>query len=117
MPNNISDLLTPLSLAIWVSERGVYYKSGLIIRISTNARSFTKEEVLLLLVALESKFSIQSRLEKYNGNLVLYIIPKSIPLLKILLEPYDIPTLRYSLGLLGYILNSRENFFSLSLWE
>ena len=45
VPNNISDLLTPLSLAIWICDKGVYYKSGITIHTS----SFTKEEVLLLL--------------------------------------------------------------------
>lgn len=98
VPNNISDLLTPLSLAIWICDKGVYYKSG----ITIHTYSFTKEEVLLLLLALESKFNIKSTLHQYHyagSNFLLYIKPESIPLLKILLEPYIIPTMRNKLGL------------------
>jgi hypothetical protein len=98
VPNNISDLLTPLSLAVWISDKGVKYKSGIIIRTS----SFTKEDILLLIFVLKTKFNIKSIIHQYpsaSSYFLFYIKPESIPLLKVLLEPYIIPIIRYKLGL------------------
>ncbi len=95
VPKNIADLLTPLSLAVWICDDGGFKKPGL--RIHTN--SFTQEEVILLSLALDTKFNIKSTLHKNQGNFVLYIEGKSMPLLKKLVLPYIIPSMRYKLGL------------------
>ena len=96
VPKNIANLLTPLSLAVWLYDAG-YYKSG--VRFHARSFAFTKEEVLLLSLALETKFNIKSTLHKYQGNYQLYIKLESMPLLKKLLEPYILPNMRYKLGL------------------
>lgn len=93
--HNISDLLTPLSLAIWICDKGANSKYGF--RIINSC--YTKEEVLLLSLALESKFNIKSTLHCYHGNIFIQVKPESVPLLKILLEPYFVPTMRDKLGL------------------
>jgi hypothetical protein len=123
VPKNIFDLLTPLSLAVWICDRGSYYKSsGNLLatpssreggiyrplmgsvrsegRIILHTNCFTKEEVLLLSLALETKFNIKSTLRNYHDSFLLHIKPESVPLLKKLLEPYKhIPTLCSKLGL------------------
>ena len=58
IPNNIEELLTPLALAIWIMVDGTFKSPGL--RIA----SFTKQEVELLVKALENKFNIKSSLQK-----------------------------------------------------
>ena len=60
IPNNIEELLTPLALAIWIMDYGTFKSPGL--RIATNC--FTKQEVELLVKALENKFNIKSSLQK-----------------------------------------------------
>ena len=67
------------------------------VRIATN--SFTKEEVELLKLALETKFNIKSTLHKNNERYILYIKQESIPLLKNLVLPYMVPSMLYKLGL------------------
>ena len=60
IPNNIEELLTPLALAIWIMDDGTFKSPG--VRIATNC--FTKQEVELLVKALEKKFNIKSSLKK-----------------------------------------------------
>ena len=94
VPNNISELLTPLALAIWIMDDGTW-KPG--VRIATNC--FTKEEVELLSLALDSKFNLKSSLHKNNSNYQLYIKQESLPLLRKLVLPYMVPSMHYKLGL------------------
>ena len=95
IPNNIEELLTPLALAIWIMDDGTFKSPGLII--ATNC--FTKQEVELLKKALENKFNIKSCLQKNNVNYQLYIKAESLFLLKKLVLPYVVPSLRYKLGI------------------
>ena len=60
--------------------------------------SFTKQEVELLVKALENKFNIKSSLQKNNANYELYIKAESMPLLKKLVLPYVVPSMHYKLG-------------------
>lgn len=94
IPNNIEELLTPLALAIWIMVDGTFKSPGL--RIATNC--FTKQEVELLVKALENKFNIKSSLQKNNANYQLYIKAESMPLLKKLVLPYVVPSMHYKLG-------------------
>ena len=95
IPNNIEELLTPLALAIWIMDVGTFKSPGL--RIASNC--FTKQEVELLVKALENKFNIKSSLHKNNANYQLYIKSESMPLLKKLVLPYVVPSMRYKLGI------------------
>ena len=94
VPKNISELLTPLALAILIMDDGTW-KPG--VRIATNC--FTKEEVELLSLALDSKFNLKSSLHKNNNNYQLYIKQESLPLLRKLVLPYMVPSMLYKLGL------------------
>ena len=95
IPNNIAELLTPLALAIWIMDDGTWKNPG--VRIATNC--FTKEEVELLKLTLETKFNLKSSLHKNNGKHQLYIKQESIPLLRELVLSYFVPSMFYKLGL------------------
>ena len=95
MPKNIADLFTPLALAILIMDDGSWKDPG--VRIATNC--FTKEEVELLSLALETKFNLKSSLHKNNMRYQLYIKKESIPLLRELVLPYTVPSMLYKLGL------------------
>lgn len=95
IPGNIADLLTPLSLAIWICDDGSWKNPGM--RFATN--SFTKQEVILLSLALLTKFHLKSTLQINNGKHLLYIKKESIPLLREIVLPYMVPSMHYKLGL------------------
>jgi ubiquinol-cytochrome c reductase cytochrome b subunit len=95
IPANIVDYLTPLALAIWIMDDGTWKKPG--VRIATN--SFTKEQVKLLKLALETKFNIKTTLHKNNERYQLYIKQESISLLKKLVLPHIVPSMFYKFGL------------------
>ena len=95
IPSNIVEFLTPLALAIWIMDDGTFKYPG--VRIATNC--FNKQEVELLVKALEIKFNIKSTLHKNNGNYQLYIKKESMSLLKKLVLPYIVPSMFYKLGL------------------
>lgn len=84
-----------MSLAIWISDDGGFHNSG--VRIHTNC--FTKEEVMILSLALQTKFNIKSTLHKNQNNVILYIKAESMPRLKKLLKPYLISSMHYKIGL------------------
>ena len=95
IPGNIEEYLSPLALAIWIMDDGNFKSPG--VRIATNC--FKKQEVELLVKALETKFQIKSTLHKNNGNYQLYIKKDSMSLLKNLVLPYIVPSMFYKLGL------------------
>ena len=70
IPQNISKLLTPLSLAILLADDGCFVKSG--VRISLNA--FTLPEIKLFVLTLKEKFNLDCTIQEvYLKN------PKSLP--------------------------------------
>ena len=95
VPKNIDQYLTPLALAIWIMDDGTFKSPG--VRIATNC--FKKQEVELLVKALNTKFNIKSTLYKNNSNYQLYIKGESISLLKEIVLPYMVPNMFYKLGL------------------
>lgn len=108
VPVNIADLLTPLSLAVWICDNGNFHYPSL----RTHIQSFSKKDVRLLSLALETKFNIKSTLcwvctdfapahltSTTQGNLLLSIKIESMPLLRKLVIPYMEPNMFYKLGL------------------
>jgi len=106
VPINIVDLLTPLSLAVWICDKGYFHCPSLRIHI----QSFSKQDVRLLSLALETKFNIKSTLSwectgfapthlasTTKGN-YLCIKVESMPLLRKLIIPYMEPSMIYKLG-------------------
>ena len=97
IPNNIADLLTPVSLAYWIMDDGSFTGSGL--KISTN--SFSSKDLDLLINALEINFSIKaSRNVQYRdrSQYTLYITKAQLPLVRSLVKDYMHPDMLYKLG-------------------
>uniref|UniRef100_UPI0022374588 LAGLIDADG endonuclease n=1 Tax=Ramaria cf. rubripermanens TaxID=2016387 RepID=UPI0022374588 len=77
IPNNIEDLLTPLSLAYWIADDGSWNKPQRYVSLSTE--SFTLAEVELLIKVLNTKFNL-SCYKSRNGVAYKIIIPSySVP--------------------------------------
>ena len=60
VPATIADILTPVGLAYWIMDDGVFTGTGL--KIYTNA--FSQDELNLLVEALDKKFSIKASIHK-----------------------------------------------------
>lgn len=94
VPLCIGNLLTELGLAIWLMDDG--YKDGNSFRIATE--SFTKEEVLLLISVLKTKFNLDCSINTVKGHQYrIYVQTHSMPHLRSLVTPYFIPEMMYKL--------------------
>jgi hypothetical protein len=93
----IENYMTPLCLAIWISDDGCWAKPG--VRIAVNC--FTLAEVELLVKILKDKFNLDCTIQllKASNNYSIYIKSSSIFTLRELLLPYIHPSMKYKLGL------------------
>lgn len=102
VPTIISDFLSPLALAIWIMDDGVWAGYG--VRIATN--SLTLVDVQRLCEVLNQKYGLvcsavingyskHEGLPQYN----LYIQAESIPTLRKLVKPFFVESMFYKLGL------------------
>lgn len=93
----LENYMTPLCLAIWISDDGCWAKPG--VRIAAN--SFTFTEVELLVKILKNKFNLDCTIQllKPSQNYSIYIKSSSIPNLRQIVLPYMHPSMRYKLGL------------------
>jgi hypothetical protein len=94
VPSNLSDWLTPLSLAVWLMDDGSSNR-GYGSYLHTNC--FTPEEVQFLCDILHDKWGIKTHivLKKYP---LLYIEDSSIKIVQDLVYPYLHPDMFYKLG-------------------
>lgn len=93
IPNNL-ELLTPLALAHWIMQNGYNEKSkGLYIYTD----NFTYNEVKKLSNYLKLTYNIKSSIHKINNNYRIYILVKSIDILKKLILPYMHKSMYYKL--------------------
>jgi len=98
IPNNISDLLTEVSLAYWIMDDGSFTGSGL--KLHTNA--FSLEELNLLVEALDKNFSIKASLNVSNrekSQFSLYISKNQMSLVKDLVIKHMHPDMLYKLNI------------------
>ena len=98
VPTKIKDLITPVSLAYWIMGDGSWKGYGL--RLNTN--NLTKDEVELLINALNRKFGFSSSINianKSKSQYTIYIPSKDIEKLRSLVIPYILPSFRHKLGL------------------
>lgn len=93
----LENYMTPLCLAIWISDDGGWAKPG--VRIAVNC--FSLIEVELLVKILKSKFNLDCTIQllKANGNYSIYIKSSSVPILREILLPHIHPSMKYKLGL------------------
>ena len=97
LPLNMEEFITPLTLAIWISDDGGWTSYG--VRISCN--SFTFSEVKTLLNILKFKFNLDCTIQKIylKNKYSLYIKANSIDKLKELVLPHIHNSMYYKLGL------------------
>lgn len=93
----IEEFITPLSLAIWISDDGGWAKPG--VRIATNSFSFVENELLVNI--LKRKFNLDCTIQtlKASGNYSIYIKSSSIPTLREIVLSHMHSSMKYKLGL------------------
>ena len=95
VPTDLS-LLTPVAIAHWIMQDGSRGSSkGLYI--CTDC--FTFEDVKRLVDFLKMKYKLSCSIHKINGRFRIYILVKSIPVIKELIIPYMHSSMLYKLGI------------------
>jgi hypothetical protein len=89
----VYDLLTPVALAHFIMGDGSAMSGGL--RISTD--SFTVIEAVKLINVLIIKYRLICTLHMQNGKPRIFISSKSMGLLKSIIAPYIVPSMKYKL--------------------
>jgi ubiquinol-cytochrome c reductase cytochrome b subunit len=99
VPHDIGNYLSPLALAVWISDDGGKLSSGL--KISTN--NFTHEEVQLLCKVLREKYNLNASVQKTGaiGQYQIYISKSSMVDLANIVKPHLHKSMYYKLN--GYI--------------
>lgn len=97
MPEIISELFSPKSLAMWFMDDGSYksihHRTYII-----HANCYTKEELELIKSVFEKKFGIKIGIHKQYLQWRLYVYSESAQLFRKIIEPYILPSLKYKLG-------------------
>jgi len=95
--SNLGNFLTPLALAIWISNEGCRVKSGVWISCNT----FTLKEVEFLIEILNKNFCLICNVQNINipNKYSIYIQKKSIPKLRKIVSPFIHTSMLHKLGL------------------
>lgn len=96
IPDDIKDLLTPLSLAVWYMGDGSIKSrecNGRII----NTHGFTEPEIRKLCQILRGKFALKTSIRRQKDGLQIYISAKSAGTLSSIIKPYLLPCFHYKL--------------------
>ena len=96
IPTNIIELLTPISSSYWIMVDVSWTGYGL------HTNNYTKDEVNLLIITLNTKFNLNSSINIANlskSQYTIYIPNKDIPHVKSLVLPYLLPSFLYKLGI------------------
>jgi len=84
IPTNIEDLLTPLTLAIWIMDDGGKHPSGMIL----STYCFSMKDMILLQKALHTKFDIETNVLLRKAGPIIYIPKSQLPKLSKIVAPY-----------------------------
>ena len=96
VPDNITELLTPIGLAFWIMDDGSKHGSGLHISVY----GFTNEDVDKLMFVLQDKFNLKCSIHYNRDNKTrIYIFKDSMDNLISLVKPYFINEMLYKLNL------------------
>lgn len=89
----------PLTLAVWFMDDGNAVRNkGQIYGYHINTQSFNESENKFIVRALKSIYDIESKSQKNNGYIRLYIGAKSKDKFVALIQKYIIPSMQYKLG-------------------
>ena len=98
IPENIEELITPLSIAIWFMDDGSW-KSKKHNTYIIHTLGFKRGELERIQKVFAEKFGIETSLHKQKQKyLRLYILSKSAQTFRNVVSPYIIPSLKYKLG-------------------
>lgn len=97
VPKDISNILTPISLAYWIMDDGGFTGSGL--KLHTDAIKI--EDINLLIGALNKNFSIKASINKtsINNQFTIYISKKDLPVVINLVKEHMHPSMLYKLNI------------------
>jgi ubiquinol-cytochrome c reductase cytochrome b subunit len=84
IPTNIEELLTPLTLAIWIMDDGGKHPSGMIL----STYCFSMKDMILLQKALHTKFDIETNVLLRKAGPIIYIPKSQLPKLSKIVAPY-----------------------------
>ncbi len=93
LPENLYDLLTPLSLAIWTMDDGDNDKDS----IRYNTQSFSYKEQKTLKELLKKKYQLESNLNKDRNNYRLRVKKSSKAKLIELIDSFIISSMKYKI--------------------
>lgn len=91
----IEQYLTPLALAIWIMDDGCWTNNG--IRIATNSFDYNENKILISI--LYKLYNLDCTIQTIDGRHSIYIKKNSIDILKKIVEPYIIPSMKYKIGI------------------
>jgi ubiquinol-cytochrome c reductase cytochrome b subunit len=96
VPKCIEEYLTPLALAIWIMDDGAKVSKGL----KLNTNSFSYNDCLLLIKALNSNFNIKASIQSTGkkDQYLIYIWNESMTDLINIVSPHIIPEMKYKLN-------------------
>ena len=93
LPKDIFQILTPVSLAVWIMDDGCLDKESIIL----NTQNFSFAENKILQKIFKKKFNLNSGINKDRGNWRLRFIRKDFRKLQNLIKSYIIPLMRYKI--------------------
>jgi len=93
VPTDITDLLTPLAIAVWFMDDGSADHCGVTIQ----THSFDEAEVELLARALAEGFDIVATKRANKGRSILYIGKQALPTFTSIVRPFILEDLEYKL--------------------
>lgn len=94
IPTNIEDLLTPLTLAIWIMDDGGIHPSGMIL----STYCFSMKDMRLLQKALHTKFDIETNVLLRKAGPIIYIPKSQLPKLSKIVKKFMVPSMYYKLN-------------------
>ncbi|CCO27487.1 LAGLIDADG homing endonuclease (mitochondrion) [Rhizoctonia solani AG-1 IB] len=97
VPSNIFELLTPLGLAYFICDDGLFDKWNKTVKLCTE--NFIESDVDLLITVLENKLNLECRKEKRGKGFRIVIKNKSLGALRELLCSHLHSSMLYKLGL------------------
>lgn len=93
LPEKISEILTPISLAAWIMDDGCLSQNSIIL----NTHNFSLTENRVLQKVFKKKFNFNSGINRDRNKWRLRISKNDFQRLKKLIEPYIIPSMRYKI--------------------
>lgn len=94
VPPFISDLLTPMALAIWIQDDGGKHNSGMIL----STYNFNFKSIELLQGALLLNFDLHTKVWFKKEGPVLFFPKSQMPLLSSIVKPLMLPSMLYKLN-------------------